>query len=95
MTPPTSRVIAAARQRLGTALTKHVVADFTASGAEVVAKLRKEKPLDYLKLVQAILEKEDADGAAADATYNAIERRIVDPGTGDGPSIQTPAGPSA
>jgi len=79
MVQRTGRAVAAARLRLGDALTKHVVADFSASGAEVVAKLRKEKPLDYLKLVQVILEKEDADAAALHPTYNVVERRIVYP----------------
>jgi hypothetical protein len=79
MAQRTGRAVAAARLRLGDALTKHVVSDFSANGAEVVAKLRQEKPLDYVKLVQAILEKEDAGAAALDATYNVIERRIVQP----------------
>ena len=80
MTQRTGRAVAAARLRLGDALTKHVVDDFSVNGAEVVAKLRTEKPLDYVKLVQAILEKEDADAAAINAGYNVIERRIIDPG---------------
>ena len=65
-------------ERLGHALSEHVVADFSAHGAEVVAKLRQDKPLDYLKLIQAMLEKENAD-AALRPTYNVIERRIVYP----------------
>jgi hypothetical protein len=79
MTQRTGRAAAAARVRLSDALTKHVVTDFTTYGAEVVAKLRDEKPLDYVKLVHAILQKEDASDAASGATYNVIERRIVRP----------------
>ena len=79
MTQRTGRAVAAARLRLGDALTKHVVSDLAVNGAEVVAKLRKEKPLEYVKLVQAILEKEDAGAAALNATYNVIERRIIHP----------------
>lgn len=83
MTQRTRRATAAARLRLGDALTKHVVSDFAANGAEVVAKLRQEKPLDYVKLVQAILEKENAGAAALGPTYNVIERRIVEAGHRD------------
>jgi len=79
MVQRTGRAVAAARLRLGDALTKHVVSDFSANGAEVVAKLRQEKPLEYVKLVQAILEKEDAGAAALNATYNVIERHIIQP----------------
>lgn len=79
MAQRTGRAVAAARLRLGDALTKHVVSDFSANGAEVVAKLRQEKPLEYVKLVQAILEKEDAGAAALNATYNVIERHIIQP----------------
>jgi len=85
MVQRTGRAVAAARLRLGDALTKHVVSDFAANGAEVVAKLRQEKPLEYVKLVQAVLEKEDAGAAAPKATYNVIERRIIHPpGHADG-----------
>jgi hypothetical protein len=79
MAQRTGRAVAAARLRLGDALTKHVVSDFSANGAEVVAKLRQDKPLEYVKLVQAILEKEDAGAAALNATYNVIERHIIQP----------------
>jgi hypothetical protein len=80
MVQRTGRAAAAARLRLGDALTKHVVSDFAANGAEVVAKLRTEKPLEYVKLVQTILEKEDAGAAAIDAGYHVIERRIIEAG---------------
>ena len=83
----TGRAVAAARLRLGDALTKHVVTDFSACGAEVVAKLRQEKPLEYLKLVQVILEKENASAAALDAGYNVIERRIIDVGHRHGEGV--------
>ena len=79
MVQRTGRGVAAARLRLGDALTKHVVSDFAANGAEVIAKLRKDKPLEYVKMVQAILEKEDAGAAALNASYNVFERRIIEP----------------
>jgi len=75
---------ARARTRLGQALTKHVVDDFTVHGAEVIAKMRNEKPLDYVKLVHTILEKEDAGAAATDPGYTVIERQIVEAGPRDG-----------
>ena len=75
---------AAARARLSDAMTKHLVTDFAAHGGEVIAKLRQEKPVDYVKLVTAILQKEDTGGAALDTTYNVIERRIIRPPHTDG-----------
>jgi hypothetical protein len=80
MTLSLAEQAARARTRLGQALTKHVVDDFTVHGAEVIAKMRNEKPLDYVKLVHTILEKEDAGAAAIDAGYNVIERRIIEAG---------------
>jgi hypothetical protein len=71
---------AATRAKLSLALTKHLVSDFDEHGAEVIAKMRKEKPVDYVKLVTAILQKEDAGEAALEPTYNVVERRIIRPG---------------
>lgn len=71
---------ARARMRLGQALTKYIVDDFIVHGAEVIAKMRNEKPLDYVKLVRTILEKEDAGAAAIDPGYTVIERQIVEAG---------------
>ena len=68
------------RARLRRALVNNLILDFEANGTELVAKMRKDKPLDYLKLVNTILDEEDGDGAKLDATYNVIERRIVRPG---------------
>ncbi len=68
-----------ARARLNRAVAKHVAADFDAHGAEVVAKMRKEKPVDYLKMVSAILAEEDPSEAEGGANYNIIERRIIMP----------------
>jgi hypothetical protein len=70
---------AMARQRLNTALANHLIQDFTANGAEVVAKLRKDKPVEYLKMVTTILQQQDAAEAARAPEYNVIERRIVYP----------------
>jgi len=68
-----------ARSRLNLALTKHLVEDFDVHGAEMIATLRRDKPVDYVKLVNAILG-DEAGGQAIDATYHTIERRIVRPG---------------
>ena len=84
MTLSLAEQAARARTRLGQALTKHVVDDFTVHGAEVIAKVRNEKPLDYVKLVHTILEKEDAGAAANDPGYTVIERQIVEAGPRDG-----------
>jgi hypothetical protein len=67
------------REKLGRALSDHVVADFLDCGAEAVAKLRQQKPLDYLKLVQQILAKEDADEQASKPGYLRVERIIIRP----------------
>lgn len=83
MTASTGRL---ARTRLGQALTNHLVADFSQHGAEVIAKLRMEKPSEYLKMVSAILEKDEA--AAATIAYNVVERRILRPtNPGGGPTM--------
>jgi len=84
MSPTAARTAGAARTRLNKALTKHLVADFDAYGAEAIAKLRKEKPVDYLKLVTAILEKEDGGEAVLGPSYNIVERQIVPPPNRDG-----------
>lgn len=84
MTLSLAEQAARARTRLGRALTKHVVDDFIGHGAEVIAKVRSEKPLDYVKLVQTILEKEDADAASTEPGYHIIEQRIIDPGPANG-----------
>ncbi len=51
-----------ARARLNQKLIESVQADFDAGGAEVVAWLRKDRPLEYLKLVRLALTTDDADG---------------------------------
>jgi len=81
------RVASQARTRLGQAMTRHLVDDFAAHGAEVIAKLRTDKPADYLKMVSAVLEKEDAAAEAAAVAYNVVERRILRPtNPGGGPT---------
>jgi hypothetical protein len=78
-TPPARTTAAAARSRLSKALTKHLIADFDANGVEVIAKLRKDKPVDYLKMVTAILDKDDADEAATTPHHIIVERQIIPP----------------
>jgi len=71
---------ALARQRLNSVLANHLIQDFAANGAEVVAKLRQDKPVEYMKMVSAILQQQAASEAAQAApTYNVVERRIVYP----------------
>lgn len=66
-----------ARTRLNRELTKHLIADFAAHGAEVIARMRKEKPVDYIKMVNAVLQKGDEDTDAMAGAIRVIERRIV------------------
>ena len=70
---------AQARQRLNNVLANHLIQDFAANGAEVVARLRKDKPVEYLKMVTALLQQQAASEAAQAPEYNVIERRIVYP----------------
>ena len=75
MAGPRRREIA--RERLDQALTEHLVADFAEHGAEVIARMRREKPVDYIKMVNSVLEKQVASDAALTPTIKVIERRIV------------------
>ena len=68
-----------ARQRLNKVLANHLIQDFAANGAEVIAKLRKDKPVEYMKMVSAILQEQTASEAAQAPQYNVVERRIVYP----------------
>lgn len=72
------------RTRLNKALTKHLVADFEANGADVIAKIRTSKPIDYVKLVTTILDEEAEADAAFAPLYNIVERHIVRPDNQDG-----------
>jgi len=69
----------AARQRLNSVMANHLVADFAAHGEEVVAKLRKEKPAEYMKLVSAILQSTSPSENPATPPYTVVERQIVRP----------------
>jgi phytoene dehydrogenase-like protein len=81
---PAGRTQAQIRAKLSKALTKHLVDDFAEHGADVVAKLRVDKPNEYLKMVSAVLEREDAAEAAAAVAYNVVERRVLRPVNQDG-----------
>ena len=72
------------RTKLSRALTKHLVSDFDAHGAEVIARMRADKPVEYLKLVTAILQEEDNNDASSGPTYHVIERQIVSAPDQDG-----------
>src|SRR6187402_2547973 len=41
--------------RLGRALGEHMSDDFAAFGADLIAKLREDKPVEYMKLMTSIL----------------------------------------
>jgi hypothetical protein len=79
-----TRTPAQNRAKLSRALTRHLVDDFADHGADVIAKLRIDKPADYLKMVSAVLEREDAAEAAAAVAYNVVERRVLRPVKTDG-----------
>ena len=67
------------RVRLGRALGEHMSDDFDAFGAEVIAKLRTDKPVEYMKLMTSILSGaagKDVDDAPQ---YSVIERHIISP----------------
>ncbi|WP_116090767.1 hypothetical protein [Sphingomonas crusticola] len=68
---------ASPRTKLRGALTKHLVTDFDAHGAEVIARMRADKPVDYLKMITAMLQQEDPNDPASGPTYHVIERQIV------------------
>ena len=68
------------RTRLNNAIANQFIADFTANGGEVIAKLRRDKPLEYIKMMTAILQQAEAASEAAQTpTYNVIERRVIRP----------------
>ena len=68
------------RTRLSNALANQFIADFSANGDEVIAKLRRDKPLEYIKMMTAILQQAEAAAEAAQTpTYNVIERRVIRP----------------
>ncbi|WP_420137742.1 hypothetical protein [Sphingomonas sp.] len=75
---------ALAHAKLRGALTKHLISDFDAHGAQVIAKMRTDKPVDYLKMITAMLQQEDPNDAAAGPTYHVIERQIVQAPDQDG-----------
>jgi hypothetical protein len=77
MTAKRTMTAATARSRLGKAMVQHLVADFEANGADVIAKIRASKPLDYVKLVTNILDEEATADAALAPLYTIVERQIV------------------
>jgi len=68
-----------ARARLNSVLANQLISDFAEHGGEVVAKLRQEKPVEYMKLMSAVLQQIGADEPAQTPTYNVIERRVIRP----------------
>ena len=51
MAAKTGRQAAQAHARLNEALAKHLVTDFIKYGGEVIARLRKDNPAEYLRMV--------------------------------------------
>jgi len=82
MTEPKRRRGEKPHVRLGRALGEHMSEDFDAFGAEVIAKLRTEKPVEYMKLMTSILSGAAKEVAAA-PQVKVIERRIIRPGDSD------------
>jgi hypothetical protein len=70
-------------QRLNEALVRHLLSDFDANGADVIGKIRASKPLDYLKMITALLKEEASVDAALTPLYSIIERQIVAPDHSD------------
>jgi hypothetical protein len=84
MTAKKTMTPAMARSRLGKAMVQHLVADFEANGADVIARIRTSKPVDYVKLVTGILDEEAVTDATFAPLYNVVERQIVRPENPDG-----------
>jgi len=68
-----------ARARLNSVLANQFITDFAEHGGDVVAKLRQEKPVEYMKLMSAVLQQIGAEEPAQTPTYNVIERRVIRP----------------
>lgn len=54
-----------ASARLNQTLTEHLLQDFISNGADVIAWLRKDRPLEYLRLVRLALSPNDEKGSLA------------------------------
>ena len=69
----------ATRSQLGEAFLKTLLADWEKDGPLALAKMREEKPVDYVKLVAGIVPKEHGgvDGGAIGVTE--IQRIVVRP----------------
>ena len=72
-----------ARNRLNTAFTKALEADFALHGASAIARVREEEPVSYLKLVAAFTPRETSkptpqlnDAAATQAIMLATWRAL-------------------
>ncbi|WP_116090766.1 hypothetical protein [Sphingomonas crusticola] len=66
-----------ARERLNAALADHLINDFTAYGAEVIANLRNEKPADYLKMVTTAFQSESARPISRAPSSNSAGRHSM------------------
>jgi hypothetical protein len=76
-------VVDQSETRLRDAFLAALVADYEMHGAEAIAALRTEKPVDYMKLVASLLPKPGATAAEEGADGEvpiAIEVRFVSPG---------------
>ena len=74
MTMTGCQLAACARVRLKHDLVKHLARDFRSHGESAIAKLRTQKPIDYLRLVTAELDSE----AAADALRAISQSRVIE-----------------
>ena len=77
------------RNKLGEAFLADMLADWEIHGAETVAKVREERPADYLKVVASILPKDlhVRVGDYEDATDDEILERIRELSDAVGPLL--------
>jgi hypothetical protein len=54
-----------ASARLNQVLVEKLLADLSSSGTEVLARIRKDRPLEYLRLVKVVLALEEANASSA------------------------------
>ncbi|MFG1179008.1 hypothetical protein [Xanthobacter versatilis] len=64
------------RSKLGEEFLEKLYADFAEHGADVIARVREEKPDQYLRVVACLLPKEVKVSTEADLSDEELDRRI-------------------
>ncbi|GLI24559.1 hypothetical protein GGQ86_004260 [Xanthobacter flavus] len=64
------------RNRLGEEFLEKLYADFAEHGPEAIARVREEKPDQYLKVIASLLPKEVKVSTEADLSDEELDRRI-------------------